>query len=175
MAINYGRTGFDRVTIFRPHNVYGPDMGWEHVLPQLIVQMVRKVKEVGRVESLPIEIQGDGRQTRAFLHVDDFAQGLMCVINGGQHLNIYHIGNPEEVTIRDVVDKIAKYFGREVKIIVGEEAAGSTRRRCPDISKLVRLGYHPRISLEMGLPSIADWYTEHFEEEPSRMVNQVLF
>ena len=34
MAINYGRQGFDRVLIFRPHNVYGPDMGWEHVLPQ---------------------------------------------------------------------------------------------------------------------------------------------
>ena len=34
MAINYGRKFFDRVLIFRPHNIYGPDMGFEHVIPQ---------------------------------------------------------------------------------------------------------------------------------------------
>jgi nucleoside-diphosphate-sugar epimerase len=39
MAINYGRKNFDRVMIFRPHNVYGTDMGWEHVLPKFVLRM----------------------------------------------------------------------------------------------------------------------------------------
>src|SRR3989338_458400 len=39
LAINYGRKHFERVVIFRPHNVYGPDMGWEHVIPQLVLRM----------------------------------------------------------------------------------------------------------------------------------------
>ncbi len=39
MAINYGRKHFDKVVIFRPHNVYGPDMGWEHVIPQFVLRM----------------------------------------------------------------------------------------------------------------------------------------
>ena len=42
MAINYGRKYFDRVLIFRPHNVYGPDMGWEHVVPQFALRLERR-------------------------------------------------------------------------------------------------------------------------------------
>ncbi len=44
MAMNYGLTDFNRLTIFRPHNVYGPDMGWEHVLPQFVLRM-KKLSE----------------------------------------------------------------------------------------------------------------------------------
>src|SRR6185295_17443274 len=43
MAINYGRKFFERVLIFRPHNIYGPDMGWEHVIPQFAL----RVKKLG--------------------------------------------------------------------------------------------------------------------------------
>ena len=39
MAINFGRKYFERVLIFRPHNVYGPDMGWEHVIPQFALRL----------------------------------------------------------------------------------------------------------------------------------------
>ena len=39
MAINFGRKYFERVLIFRPHNVYGPDMGWEHVVPQFALRL----------------------------------------------------------------------------------------------------------------------------------------
>ena len=39
LAINYGRSKIKRVVIFRPHNVYGPDMGWEHVVPEFILKM----------------------------------------------------------------------------------------------------------------------------------------
>ena len=71
MAINYGRSYFDRITIFRPHNVYGPDMGWEHVLPQFVV---RAVDQISKTPFGPVdfEIQGNGTQTRAFVHINDF-------------------------------------------------------------------------------------------------------
>ena len=39
LALNYGRKHFNRTIIFRPHNIYGPDMGWEHAIPQLILRM----------------------------------------------------------------------------------------------------------------------------------------
>ena len=39
MTINWGRKHFERAVIFRPHNVFGPDMGWEHVVPQFAVRM----------------------------------------------------------------------------------------------------------------------------------------
>ena len=157
MAVNYGRTGFERVMIFRPHNVYGPDMGWEHVLPQLILRAADKSAEHSR-GVVPFPIQGDGSQTRAFIHIDDFSDALMRVIDKGEHLGIYHIGNPEEVAIRVVAERILRHLGREARIIEQEAPRGATQRRCPDISRLRGLGFTPTISLEQGLPSIIDWY-----------------
>lgn len=160
LTINYGRTDFERVVIFRPHNVYGPDMGFEHVLPQFILQASELFK---KTPDGPIKfpIQGDGSQTRAFCHIDDFIDGLMIVLDKGEHMNIYHIGNPEELTIEEVAKKVIEYFGRQAEIVEGPRAAGATPRRCPDISKLRNLGFSPKISFNKGLPSIIEWYTAY--------------
>ena len=80
IAMNHGRTGFDRVTIFRPHNVYGPDMGWEHVLPQFVLRAKELIAQHPD-GVVPFPIQGDGSQTRAFIHIDDFTDGLIDVID----------------------------------------------------------------------------------------------
>lgn len=157
IAVNYGRTGFGRVTIFRPHNVYGPDMGWEHVLPQLIVR-AREAIAAHPTGTVPLEIQGDGTQRRAFVHVDDFTDALMCVIERGSHLGIYHLGNPEEVEVADVARRILACVGREVRLIPTAEPPGATQRRCPDISKVAALGFAPKIALDEGLPPVVDWY-----------------
>ena len=160
LAINYGRKDFDRVMIFRPHNVYGPDMGWEHVLPQFILRAIRKIKQhpIGKV---PFDILGDGKQTRAFIHIDDFIDGIMIMLDKGEHLGIYNIGNMEEITIKDVACKVVEYFGHEAEILIGDLAPGETVRRCPDIEKINNLGFSPKINFDQGLPSIANWYEKN--------------
>ena len=95
MAINYARKGLDRVMIFRPHNVYGPDMGWEHVVPQFILRM--KELCAHHEGTIRFPIQGSGQETRAFVYIDDFTDGLMKVIECGEHMQIYHIGTMEEI------------------------------------------------------------------------------
>jgi nucleoside-diphosphate-sugar epimerase len=167
LAINYGRTGFDRVTVFRPHNVYGPDMGWEHVLPQFVLRAVDAIA-ASPAGPVPFRIQGDGSETRAFTHIDDFTDGLMRVIERGGHLDIYHIGNPEEIAIADVARKVVAFFGREADIRTGALLPGSVPRRCPDITKLAALGFVPRIPFDRGLPSIAGWYAANADRRPVR-------
>lgn len=157
IAINYGRNFFDRVTIFRPHNVYGPDMGWEHVLPQFVVRASNSIKNTPTGE-VNFEIQGDGSQTRAFLHIDDLTKGVMTILEKGEHLNIYNIGNEEEIEIKKVAKLIFKLLSREPKIISTPISPGSPQRRCPDITKIKKLGYMPQIPFEKGLPSLVDWY-----------------
>ena len=159
MAVNYGRRHFKRVTIVRPHNVYGPDMGREHVIPQL----VSRVKALQRqpADPLPLVIQGTGRQTRSFVFVDDFIDGVMLVIERGEHLGIYHIGTLEEVTIEALARLVAEYYGRPVNVIPGPAAEGGTNRRCPDITKMTTLGYRPRHRLLDTLPGVVRWYDEH--------------
>lgn len=160
LALNYGRHDFERVVIFRPHNVYGPDMAWEHVLPQLIIRAIKTIEKTPH-GAIPFKIQGDGQQTRAFTHINDFIDGLMLVIDKGAHLNIYHIGNPEEITIAEVAAQVVSYFGRDITLETSPNLLGSTLRRCPDIRKLKALGFTPKIPFAQGLADIAKWYQEN--------------
>lgn len=160
LAIHFGRKYFDRVVIFRPHNVYGPDMGWEHVIPQFLVRMKAKI-DAHEPDPIRFPIQGDGTETRAFVYIDDFTEGLMRVIEKGEHLGIYHIGTMEEVSIATVAELCAAFFGRKISIVPGERPAGGTLRRCPDITKLQALGYRPSVPLREGIAFTARWYVEH--------------
>ncbi len=91
---------------------------------------------------------GTGSETRAFVSIDDFTDGLAILLERGRHREIYNIGTTEEVTIADLARKIAGRFGREIEIVPGPPAKGSTSRRCPDIAKLAALGYSPMIDLD---------------------------
>ena len=165
MALNYGRHHIPRVLVFRPHNVYGPDMGWEHVIPQLAL----RVRKLARASAGPVDlpIQGTGKETRAFVHIDDLVKGVLRVLDAGEHLGIYHVGSAEEVTIADLARRIGLCFSREVRVVSGDLREGSTVRRCPDISKLRALGYEPQVPLSAGLPPTVRWYDDHGDEGPA--------
>jgi nucleoside-diphosphate-sugar epimerase len=165
MAINYGRKYFNRVLIFRPHNVYGPDMGWEHVVPQLASRFnaAAKAQPTGTIR---LEIQGTGKETRSFCFIDDLVAGVLVMREKGEHLGIYHVGTMEEVTIADLAQRIAGVYRREITLVSGKPARGGTARRCPDISKLAKLGYKPRVPLSEGLKPTLDWYRQNAERAP---------
>lgn len=165
MAINYGRKFFDRVLIFRPHNVYGPDMGWEHVVPQFALRL-KAVASEHPAGKLPFKLQSDGSQTRSFCHVDDLVSGVMVMRAKGEHLGIYHIGTTEEITIADLATRVAAHAGRDLELIAGPAPRGGTARRCPDIAKLEKLGYSPRVPLNTGLPPTVDWYWANADLAP---------
>jgi len=172
MAINYGRKYFDKAMIFRPHNVYGPAMGWEHVIPQFVLRM-KKICAKDSPEPIRFPIQGTGKETRAFVFIDDFIDGLMLMLEKGKHLEIYHIGTMEEISISNVAAEVGNYFGKKVKIIPGKAAKGSTLRRCPDITKLKKIGYAPKTSFKKGIQITAKWYDENSENKPKKTLREI--
>ena len=157
LAVNYGRKHFDRMTIFRPHNVYGPDMGGEHVIPQFILRAKAAAEKTPGAE-VPFSIQGEGSETRSYIYIDDFIDGLMLVVAGGKHNEIYHIGTQEELSVRDLAAQVVALFGRTPQFEHLPLQAGSTPRRCPDITKLRALGFVPKTSMAEGLKKTTDWY-----------------
>jgi nucleoside-diphosphate-sugar epimerase len=167
MAINYGRKLFNRVFIFRPHNVYGPDMGWEHVVPQFALRL-KAAQAAHPAGPLPFAIQGSGEETRSFCFVDDLVEGIIVMRARGEHLGIYHIGTTEEISVADLARRMGRHVGREIDVQTGPRLAGSTPRRCPDISKLAALGYKPRVSLAQGLAATIDWYWKNDHLMPRR-------
>ncbi|MEJ2436341.1 MAG: SDR family NAD(P)-dependent oxidoreductase [Pseudolabrys sp.] len=165
MAVNYGRKYFERVLIFRPHNVYGPDMGWEHVIPQFALRL-KKLADAQKQGVLPFEMQGTGQETRSFCFIDDLVAEVMVMRDRGEHLGIYHIGTTEEVTIAELARRVARAAGREIELVSGPLQAGGTPRRCPDISKLAKLGYKPAVPLDIGLKTTLDWYWRNAKLAP---------
>jgi dTDP-glucose 4,6-dehydratase/UDP-glucose 4-epimerase len=162
MAVAWQREGvLDRAVIARPHNCYGNDGGYEHVIPELAVR-VRGLMAEYPEGPIPFPVQGSGQETRAFCHIDDTVDALALLLEKAPAgSSIWHVGNPEEITIEMLIRLIGEHYNREMKLVPGVLPKGSPPRRCPDISKLRSLGYEPKIPLAQGLGPVLDWYCEH--------------
>jgi nucleoside-diphosphate-sugar epimerase len=162
MLINYGRKLLKRAVIFRPHNAYGPDMGQEHVIPQFIMRMAALIEERrDRSDVIDFPIQGTGSETRAFVYISDLIDGVLRVLERGEHLGIYHIGTDVETSITDLALSVAHCFGCKIRVIPGDLRSGGPLRRCPDITRMRGLGYSPRVSLAEGLAATVAWYRDN--------------
>lgn len=132
--------------IFRPHNIYGPNMGNLHVVPQLIQKVASALKG-----DSTLVIEGDGSQTRSFCYIDDFVDAFDLIFKFGSHKNVYNIGSPEEISIIRLVQIISDIMGYDGKIENSNAPAGGTSRRLPDLTKITALGYSPSVSIEQGV------------------------
>jgi nucleoside-diphosphate-sugar epimerase len=142
------------VTVARYHNVYGPRMGFRHVIPQTFAKIFRSSGEV----DVP-----SPRHTRAFCFIEDAVEAtIRCWEADSTDGEIINIGSSaEEISIRLVVEKIASVMGRDITIRESAETPGSPVRRCPDTSKLARLtGFSARVSLDEGLRRTYAWYKD---------------
>ena len=153
MGIHYGKKYFKKLIIFRPHNVYGPNMGNEHVIPEFINRM----KKITKKRKFFL-IKGSGNESRTFMYIDDFVSAFNFLIDKGKHLNIYNIGDPKEIKIKDLAKKIAKILKKRIKLYRSKIPEGSARIRCPDIKKINKLGFSSKVKLEDGLAKTIDWY-----------------
>lgn len=156
VTFNFGRDRFRRAIVFRPHNVFGPDMGWEHVIPQFGVRMKHLADQSSGVIRFPI--QGSGRESRSFIYIDDFTDGLIKVFERGKTRTIYHIGTQDVWSIAEVAHEVGKFYQRKIKLLPKKIRAGSTPRRCPDTRRLKSLGFKPQWSFEKGLAATLTWY-----------------
>lgn len=168
MVINYGKKYFKKAIIFRPHNVYGPEMGWEHVIPQFILRM-KKLSESSQ-SLIKFPIQGSGNETRTFVFIKDFVDGFKTLLKNGKHMEIYNIGSEEEITIKKVAIEVGKFFGRRITIIPGKIQKGGTLRRAPDITKIKSLGFYPQYSFGLGLQETVQWYNENAYKKPPALI-----
>ena len=144
MGIHYGKKYFKKMIIFRPHNVYGPNMGYEHVIPEFI-------KRFKSLKKKKFKIQGTGNEIRSFIYIEDFIAAFNTILNRGKHLNIYNIGTNEKIKIKDLAHKLSKIFNKKIILKKTMLTKGSTKIRVPDIRKITSLGFKPRFNLSKGL------------------------
>jgi nucleoside-diphosphate-sugar epimerase len=164
MALAWQRAGIlDRAVIPRLHNVVGPDMGRDHVIPQFCLRMNDLVREHPE-GVIPFPIQGSGQETRSFCYIDDCVGQLVLLLErAGDGPSVWHLGTQDERAIAEVAHAVAACYGREVKIVPGALLKGSPVRRVPDTSKIEALGWQAgqRTPFATGLAATVAWYREH--------------
>lgn len=144
-------TFLKRLAIFRPHNIYGPDMGFQHVIPELCAKIVAE-------KSNNVELKGDGSQSRSFCHISDFVQGFGLLLDADIERETFNLGTREEVTISHLAGVIAASLGREIEFSTSIAPTGETNRRVPDISKIESLGFSQSMKLQAGVRDYCDWF-----------------
>ncbi len=152
--VNYARQFRRRMSIVRYTNIYGPRMGYEHVMSEFMMRLLKK-------ES-PFKIFG-AEPTRTFCYVEDAIRATRLVMESDKTDNqILNIGtDKEEISMLNLARRMFDLFGFHPKVEIHPAPQGSVMRRCPDISKLHRLtGFESKVKLDEGLRQTYAWYKE---------------
>ncbi len=141
--------------IARIFNTYGPRMRPHdgRVVSNFIVQALR---------GEPLTVYGKGDQTRSFCYVDDEIDGLVKLLLAPESEHVHHpvnIGNPQELTVLEIAQKIIRLTGSSSKITFQPLPEDDPRVRRPDIARAQQLlGWSPRLSLEEGLTRTIEYF-----------------
>ena len=154
MTMAYHReVGID-TRIVRIFNTYGPRMRKDdgRAIPNFISQALA---------GDPITIYGDGTQTRSICYVSDLVAGIYRLMES-DHIEPVNIGNPTEMTILDLAQRIVKIAGSKSEIVYQEEMLDDPKVRQPDITLARKLlGWEPLVGPEEGLERTVEWFKEH--------------
>ena len=143
--------------IVRIFNTYGPGMlsSDGRVVSNLIVQALR---------SEDLTIYGDGMQTRSFCYVSDTVDALVRMMNAEHIMGPVNVGNPHEVTILEIAQRVLRITGSASRIVFQPFPEDDPHRRRPDITRAVSsLGWRPQVQLDEGLRRTIEAFREEME------------
>ena len=137
--------------IARIFNTFGPHMRRKdgRAIPAFLDQALR---------GKSITVFGDGSQTRSFCYIQDLVNGIYKLMNSSLNEPI-NLGNPKEMSILELANKIKTLMGCKSKIILKPLPVDDPKVRQPDITRAKKiLGWEPKVSLEQGLKKTIEWF-----------------
>lgn len=153
LCSDYRRSHDVEVRIARIFNTYGPGMATNdgRVVSNFILQTLR---------GEPVTVYGNGSQTRSFCYRDDLIEGLVRLMAlDGKEPRPVNLGNPEECSMLDLVQAVARACGREATVTYQPIPNDDPKQRCPDITRARELlNWSPTVSLQEGLQRTVSWF-----------------
>jgi UDP-glucuronate decarboxylase len=154
LSFDYQRMGRADVRVARIFNTYGPRMRPDdgRVVSNVICQALA---------GDDITVYGDGSQTRSFCYVSDMVDGLMKLMDSDVTDGPVNLGNPVELTVSDLVERVLKMTGSNSRIVNMPLPVDDPRRRKPNIDRAkALLGWEPKVALAQGLEATTPWFAE---------------
>lgn len=141
-----------------PTNLYGPgdsfDLKRSHVLPAL----VRKFHEAKKFNEPNAIVWGSGTPKREFLYVEDLADACVHLMNEYSEHESINVGTGQDISISELAEIIREIVGYDGEIVYDDTKPDGTPRKLLDVSKLDKLGWKPRVSLQEGIKQTYDWF-----------------
>ena len=146
--------GWDRISIVRPANVYGPYDNFDPNNAMVIPSLIRRALE----GESPLTVWGDGSPVRDFIHAKDVARGMMMAVEKGINIPL-NLGSGDGVSIREIVHQIVKYLDDGREVIWDKTKPSGDALRLMDITRAKELmNFRTKISLSDGISETIDWY-----------------
>lgn len=146
------------VRIVRIFNTYGPNSSPKdtRVIPQFVTQAI---------QNKPLQIHGNGKQTRSFCYVSDLVDGMIKMMESSE-IGPINLGNPDEFTVLSVAKKIIEMTGSSSEIAYVQRPQDDPSRRKPDVSfAKEKLQWEPKMSLKEGLTRTIAYFRDVFGEK----------
>ena len=141
-----------------PTNLYGPrdnfNIDTAHVLPSLISKFIRAKNN----HLKQVELWGTGSPLREFLHVTDLASAVEIALESHDEPIPLNVGSGEEISILDLAKLISNKVGFEGEIVWDTSYPNGTHRKLLDSSRIQKLGWMPKVTLDEGITSTIEWY-----------------
>ncbi|MBN2061278.1 MAG: GDP-L-fucose synthase [Deltaproteobacteria bacterium] len=151
--------GFNAISIM-PTNLYGPEDNFDlensHVLPALI-RKFHEAKEAGKKE---VVVWGTGTPRREFLHVDDLAEASLFLMENYDDEEIINVGAGEDISIRELAETVREITKCGSDIVFDPTMPDGVMQKLLDISRIRKLGWSPRISLQEGIETTYRWFVD---------------
>ncbi|HSW02156.1 MAG TPA: GDP-L-fucose synthase [Sedimentisphaerales bacterium] len=153
--------GFNSIFLL-PVNLYGPGDNFNPASSHVIPALIKKCVDATDSGAEFIECWGTGRASREFLYAADAAEGIVLATQHYNGADAVNIGTGSEITIQDLVEKIAALTGFQGQIRWNPSKPDGQPRRCLDTSKAKKcFGFQARTSFDEGLKATIDWYRAH--------------
>jgi GDP-L-fucose synthase len=154
----YSREFAMSVAVARPYNAYGPRDDFNEETSHVIPALIRKAFDP---EVDELVVWGSGSQSRSFLHVTDFADGLIRICERSTDAQPTNVGADEETTIGEVAQLVARFAGTKKRVVFDiSEPEGQPRRHC-DTRRLEKVfEFRARVPLNEGLRQTVEYYRE---------------
>jgi len=145
-----------------PVNLYGPGDNFDPRRSHVIPALIKKCADAVANGDKEVAVWGDGSASREFLYVEDAAEGIILATEQYNRSDPVNLGSAFEITIKDLIELIAKETGFSGKITWDTSRPNGQPRRKLDISLAEKeFGFKPRITFEEGLRQTIKWYTSH--------------